>query len=140
MAFFRKISAGLVKSEFEEYVGEVGQLFFNIETGELRLSNESTPGGTPIYTFINLPDTPISYAGAAGKFLAVNATEDSVEFVDAASGSSFKLVGSVDTAADLPQTYNGDNGDALISIDDTHLYIWTGSQWLDIGEIGRAHV
>lgn len=48
MAFFRKIKAGLVKSEIEEYVGEQGQLFFNVETGELRLGDESTPGGISV--------------------------------------------------------------------------------------------
>ena len=133
MAFFRKIKAGLVKSDIEEYVGEEGQLFFNIESGEFRLGDDVTVGGLPIFTFLNLADAPNSYLGAAGKFLAVNATEDSLEFVDAASGSSFKLVGSVDTAADLPQLYAGDNGDALITIDDTHLHVWSGTQWVDIG-------
>jgi hypothetical protein len=133
MAFFRKIKAGLVKSDFEDYVAEEGQIVFNVETGEFRLGNGVTSGGLPIFTLLQLPDTPSSYLGAAGKFLAVNATEDSLEFVDASSGSSFKLVGSVNTEADLPQNYVGDLGDALVSIDDTHLYIWTGSQWLDIG-------
>ena len=133
MAFFRKIKAGLVKSNFEDYIGEEGQLFFNVETGVFGLGDGTTPGGQAIFAFLQLPDTPSSYLGAAGKFIAVNATEDSLEFVDAASGSSFKLVGSVNTAADLTQNYVGNLGDALVSIDDTHLYIWTGSQWLDIG-------
>jgi hypothetical protein len=48
MAFFRKIKAGLVKSEIEEYVGEQGQLFFNVETGELRLGDDVTPGGISV--------------------------------------------------------------------------------------------
>jgi hypothetical protein len=61
MAFFRKIKAGLVKSEFEEYVGEEGQLFFNVETGELRLGDESTPGG-------------ISVGGGGGATLTVSET------------------------------------------------------------------
>jgi hypothetical protein len=130
---FRKIKAGLVNADIDQFIGEIGNLFFDIETGVLRLSDGRSAAGTPVYTFINLPDTPISYAGFAGKFLAVSATEDALEFVDAASGSSFTLVGSVDTSADLPTPYDGNNGDALISIDDTHLYIWTGSQWVDIG-------
>ena len=45
MAFFRKIRAGLVKNEIEDFVGEEGNLFFNIETGEIRLSDGVTPGG-----------------------------------------------------------------------------------------------
>jgi hypothetical protein len=48
MAFFRKIKAGLVKSEIEEFVGEQGQLFFNVETGELRLGDDVTPGGISV--------------------------------------------------------------------------------------------
>ena len=48
MANFRKIKAGLVKSEIEDFVGEEGNLFFNIETGELRLSDGVTPGGTSV--------------------------------------------------------------------------------------------
>jgi hypothetical protein len=48
VAFFRKIKAGLVKNDIESFIGEEGNLFFNIETGELRLSDGSTPGGNPI--------------------------------------------------------------------------------------------
>jgi hypothetical protein len=49
MADLRKIKAGLVKYEITEFVGEVGNIFFNVETGELRLSDGVTPGGLPIY-------------------------------------------------------------------------------------------
>jgi hypothetical protein len=48
VANFRKIKAGLVKSEIEDFVGEEGNLFFNVETGELRLSDGVTPGGTSV--------------------------------------------------------------------------------------------
>ncbi len=48
MADLRKIKAGLVKYEITEFVGEVGNIFFNVETGELRLSDGVTPGGLPI--------------------------------------------------------------------------------------------
>jgi hypothetical protein len=50
VAFFRKIKAGLVKDEITNFVGEIGNIFFNIETGELRLSDGVTPGGLPIYS------------------------------------------------------------------------------------------
>lgn len=33
-------------------------------------------------SFINLPDTPADYAGHGGKIVAVNATEDGIEFID----------------------------------------------------------
>jgi len=42
---FRKIKAGLVNSDIDQFIGEVGNLFFDIETGVLRLSNGVTPGG-----------------------------------------------------------------------------------------------
>ena len=45
MAFFRKVQAGLVKSDIEEFVGQSGNLFFDVETGEFRLSDGVTPGG-----------------------------------------------------------------------------------------------
>jgi hypothetical protein len=45
MAFFRKVQAGLVKADFDSYIGQTGQLFFNVETGEFRLSDGVTPGG-----------------------------------------------------------------------------------------------
>lgn len=45
MAWFRKVVGGLVKAEIDEFVGEEGNLFFDVETGELRLSDGVTPGG-----------------------------------------------------------------------------------------------
>lgn len=48
MAFFRKIKAGLVKSNIETFVGEEGNLFFDVESGELRLSDGQTLGGIPV--------------------------------------------------------------------------------------------
>ena len=50
MAWFRKIRAGLVKSPITDFVGEEGHIFFNIETGEFRLSDGVTPHGHPICT------------------------------------------------------------------------------------------
>jgi hypothetical protein len=45
MAFLRKIQAGLTKVDIEEFVGQAGNLFFDIETGDFRLSDGVTPGG-----------------------------------------------------------------------------------------------
>ena len=42
---FRKIKAGLVNSNVEQFVGEIGNLFFDITDGTLRLSDGVTPGG-----------------------------------------------------------------------------------------------
>jgi hypothetical protein len=48
MAFLRKIKAGLVKTDIETFIGEEGNIFFNVETGELRLSDGQTEGGLSI--------------------------------------------------------------------------------------------
>jgi len=48
MAFLRKVKAGLVKADVDYFVGEEGNLFFNIETGEIRLSDGVTEGGLAI--------------------------------------------------------------------------------------------
>lgn len=37
---------------------------------------------TYLGSFINLPDTPQSYAGQAGKLVVVNLAENGVEFID----------------------------------------------------------
>ena len=42
---FRKIKAGLVHGDTEQFVGEIGNLFFDITDGTLRLSDGVTPGG-----------------------------------------------------------------------------------------------
>jgi hypothetical protein len=47
-AWFRKLKAGLVKSDINLYVGTKGEMFFNTETGEFRISDGATPGGQPI--------------------------------------------------------------------------------------------
>lgn len=47
-AWFRKVKAGLVKSDINEYVGNSGELFFNFLSGELRFSDGVTPGGVSL--------------------------------------------------------------------------------------------
>lgn len=49
MSAFAKIKAGRVNSlDFTQYVGEEGHLFYNVVTGELRISDGHTVGGNPI--------------------------------------------------------------------------------------------
>ena len=49
MAWYRKVKAGLVKSEITDYIGEAGHIFYNDDTGELRISDGVTPFGHPIF-------------------------------------------------------------------------------------------
>jgi hypothetical protein len=48
MGWVRKVRAGLVKIDSSVFVGEDGDIFFDIDDGSLRLSNGSTPGGITI--------------------------------------------------------------------------------------------
>ncbi len=46
-----------------------------------------------LVSFLSLQDTPASYTGAGGKVVAVKATEDGLEFIDAPSGGGGDGVG-----------------------------------------------
>ena len=93
MASIRKIKAGLVKpTDINSFIGEYGNIFFDVDTGDLRLSDGVTPGGIPLgggatltagggaVIFRQLLDTPNSYAGAANFFVKVNSTATALEF------------------------------------------------------------
>ena len=47
-----KISSGITQTQFNSYVGDVGRLFYNLTTGELKRSDGVTPGGLPVYIAI----------------------------------------------------------------------------------------
>ena len=91
MGQVRKIKAGLVKVQVTDFVGEDGNVFFDIEDGVMRLSDGATPGGIPLSsgggeggasTFRQLLDTPSSFSGAGGKYVKINAQASAIEFVD----------------------------------------------------------
>ena len=89
MGLTRKIKAGLVKVSVNDFIGEDGNVFFDIDDGIMRLSDGTTPGGIPLSggggeggasTFRQLLDTPSSFAGSAGTFLKINAQASAIEF------------------------------------------------------------
>jgi hypothetical protein len=47
-----KISSGITQTQFNSYVGDVGRLFYNLSTGELRISDGQTPKGLPVYVAV----------------------------------------------------------------------------------------
>ena len=57
MAFLRKIKAGLVKTDITTFIGEEGNIFFNVETGELRYSDGITPGGLDLHASVLISGT-----------------------------------------------------------------------------------
>jgi len=87
----RKIKAGLVKVSVNDFVGEDGNVFFDVDDGVMRLSDGTTPGGIPLSsgggeggasTFRQLLDTPSSFSGNGGTFVKVNPQASAIEFVD----------------------------------------------------------
>jgi hypothetical protein len=87
----RKIKAGLVKISVNDFVGEDGNIFFDVDDGVMRISDGTTPGGIPLSsggaeggasTFRQLLDTPSSFSGAGGTFVKVNPQASAIEFVD----------------------------------------------------------
>ena len=90
MNFTRKIKAGLVKIDLNLFVGEYGTIFYNEDTGELRLSDGITPGGIPLGAgggggatlFRQLFDTPNTYVGSEGFFVKVKQDATGLEFVN----------------------------------------------------------
>ena len=113
MGLVRKIKAGLVKVEVNEFVGHDGNVFFDIDDGVMRLSDGTTPGGIPLSggggeggasTFRQLLDTPGSFSGHGGKYLKVNAQASAIEFVD-----ETVFDGDYDSLTNTPTLFNPSN-------------------------------
>ena len=113
MGLVRKIKAGLVKISVNDFVGEDGNIFFDIEDGVMRLSDGATPGGIPLSsgggeggasTFRQLLDTPGSFSGHGGKYLKVNAQASAIEFVD-----ETVFDGDYDSLTNTPTLFNPSN-------------------------------
>jgi hypothetical protein len=137
MNFTRKIKAGLVKVDLNLFVGEYGTIFYNEDTGDLRLSDGVTPGGIPLgagggggaTVFRQLTDTPSTYVGSAGYFVKVKQDATGLEFVNqiifdgdfnnltnkpttlAGYGITDAFTGSWDDLTDKPTLFSGDYND-----------------------------
>ena len=48
-----KVSSGFTQYPFATHIGETGRLFYNANTGELRLSDGVTAGGVPVYVAVS---------------------------------------------------------------------------------------
>lgn len=68
---------------------------------------ETPVAATPVTAFTSLTDTPASYAGNAGKLLAVNGTADALTFVDPIPGTSAAFSFIVEFGATDPQNVTG---------------------------------
>ena len=70
------------------------------------------------------PEGPAGAPGADGQ--AGPAGED---------GTSFSIIGTVEDTSDLGEIYIGDSGDAFMVNSTVHIHVWSGSEWIDLGNI-----
>lgn len=90
MAYFRKIVAGLVKNDIDLYVGEVGNIFFDVETGDFRLSDGVTPGGISLFQH--------SGGGTGGNYTLPTATTTRLGGVKAGKNITIESDGTISVA------------------------------------------
>ena len=50
-------------------------------------------------------------------------------------GTSFTVVGTVEESSDLGEIYIGEIGDAFLVNSTVHIHVWSGSEWIDLGNI-----
>ncbi|RZD51279.1 MAG: hypothetical protein CXT66_02205 [Methanobacteriota archaeon] len=50
-------------------------------------------------------------------------------------GTSFSVIGSVEETSDLGEIYIGNSGDAFMVNSTVHIHVWSGSEWIDLGNI-----
>lgn len=129
--WFRKVKAGLVKSDINNFVGEKGNTFFNVTTGEFRLSDGITPGGLPITN--ENGSNPILLTieqngeekGSANRINFVNSSVTIVE--NTANITSSGTTGSIENISNANDvdTSNLDNGSLLIYNNNLNMWVST---------------
>ena len=82
--------------------------------------------------FIQLIDTPVSYAGAAGQMVVVNAAEDALEFVNATDTHSILAA---DPPTERVDTTDLQVGDRWIDTDTFRPYYYTGTVWEPVSPV-----
>ena len=50
-------------------------------------------------------------------------------------GTSFTVIGTVEDTSDLGEIYIGDAGDAFLVNSTVHIHVWSGSEWIDLGDM-----
>jgi len=51
------------------------------------------------------------------------------------AGTSFSIIGTVEDTSDLGEIYVGGSGDAFMVNSTVHIHVWSGSEWIDLGNI-----
>ena len=76
------------------------------------------------------PQGPAGTDGAEGP-----AGADGADGADGDDGTSFTIIGTVDETSDLGEIYIGESGDAFLVNSTVHIHVWSGSEWIDLGNI-----
>lgn len=95
MANIRKLRAGRIANEDSEtWVGQLGTIFYNEETGRLRISNGVTPGGVPLQ--ISAEDVNLTFGDfvADGNRLSIT-NQDQDMYLESSGTGAINLVGEV---------------------------------------------
>lgn len=93
--------AGYVK-----FYAKTNNKFYALDSGGNEIEFESSGSSAGVYYFTDLLDAPSSYTDQAGKVIAVNETEDGLEFVVQTSGSGSGVTTFV-ALTDTPSSMSG---------------------------------
>lgn len=123
--------------------GDVHKLALQLDDLSLWILVDTTPTwqqfGAGVSTFITLTDAPSSYTGQTGKVVAVNATEDGLEFIAGGGGTTSPLT----TKGDL-YTYSTVNARLPVGTDNQVLTAdsteATGLKWASVSSGSRREV
>ena len=129
-----------------QFAKEVDQNPLKYKQGDGVTSYNSLPyfaaGGSGVTAFIQLSDVPNSYAGAAGKFVAVNGGETGLEFVNAPTGSGWAVTGTTTLTGNVTIDQNSKTlaftNTNVFSVEDgsgnSFLFVDVGNQALNFGK------
>jgi hypothetical protein len=95
-----KISSGITQTQFNNYIGEVGRLFYNLSTGELRISDGQTPKGLSVYVAVG--------SSNIGNLLITNTTISTLTANANINLSTTGIGGTINIQGDL-SIYQGSN-------------------------------
>lgn len=90
------------------YIGDPDLTYTAIWLGNVNIL--AGGGGGGVTEFIQLTDVPNSYAGQAGMTLAVNVTEDALEFVPAGGGGGFSAIATQTADEEVSITSTANDG------------------------------
>ena len=90
-------------------------------TGPSGPAGEQGPPGSDGQDGAQGPAGPVGTQGPAGPV--------------GADGTSFTVVGTVEENSDLGEIYIGEIGDAFLVNSTVHIHVWSGSEWIDLGNI-----